>query len=126
MNRELNRLIWKDRAKTIAAVIGVLLAVIAFFMLIFSLMFPVSLRDTEKVEGVVIHHSKHQSNMGPGAVILRIRLVDGQEVSVTTKRKRTPKIGDRIQLSQHKNIWGHSFYMISRVLRASSAKTAIE
>lgn len=122
MNRELNRLIWKERAKTITAATGVLIAVIAVVMLVLSLVYPVSQNGTENVEGVVVHYTKHQSNKGPGSTILRIRLVDGKEISVTTKREHIPNIGDNIQLSEHRNMWGHIIYRLTVNLSTTNTK----
>ncbi|WP_420336080.1 hypothetical protein [Roseibium sp.] len=115
VNRKLNRLMWMERARTalIIAVVGIPLAIgISMIMVSQS---GVNNRDGEPVIGVLLHHSSDYRDDGSIRATLRVELEDGEEVTVRTRNKGYPAVGEKIVLMKRLRENGRAFYYLPLV-----------
>ncbi|WP_306140738.1 hypothetical protein [Roseibium sp. MMSF_3412] len=115
VNRKLNRLMWFERARTalLVAIVGIPLAIgISMIMVSQS---GVNNQDGEPVTGVLLHHSSDYRDDGSIRTTLRVRLADGTEVTVRTRNKGFPAVGEEIVLMKRLRENGRAFYYLPLV-----------
>lgn len=112
VNKKLDRLMWMERVRTalLIAVIGIPLAIgISVVMVSQS---GVSNHGGEPVAGVLLHHSSDTRDDGSIRTTLRVRLEDGNEVTVRTRNKGFPAVGGEIVLMKRLRENGRAFYYL--------------
>lgn len=118
VNRKLNRLMWMERARIalIIAVVGIPLAVGISMLMVWQS--GVNNHDGEPVTGVLLHHSSDYRDDGSIRTTLRVRLEDGNEVTVRTRNKGLPAVGEDIVLMKRLRENGRAFYYLPLVSTA--------
>ncbi|MEM8702158.1 MAG: hypothetical protein AAGF82_10065 [Pseudomonadota bacterium] len=115
VNRKLNRLMWMERVRTalVIALVGIPLAIgISVIMVSQS---GVNNQDGEPIAGVLLRHSSDDRDDGSIRTTLRVRLKDGEEVTVRTRNKGFPAVGEEIVLMKRLHENGRAFYYLPLV-----------
>ena len=115
VNRKLNRLMWMERARTalIVAVVGIPLAIGISALLVSQS--GVNNQGGEPIAGVLLHHSSEHRDDGSIRTTLRVRLEDGEEVTVRTRNRGFPSVGEEIVLMKRLRESGRAFYYLPLV-----------
>lgn len=115
VNRNLNRLMWMERVRTalLIAVIGIPLAIgLSVIMVSQS---GVGNHGGEPITGVLLHHSSDYRDDGSIRTSLRVQLEDGKEVTVRTRNKGFPAVGEEIVLMKRLRENRRAFYYLPLV-----------
>lgn len=111
---------WMERARTalIIAVVGIPLAIgISVIMISQS---GVNTHDGEPVTGVLLHHSIDYRDDGSIRTTLRVGLAGGEEVTVRTRNRGFPPVGEEIVLMKRLRENGRAFYYLPLVNTAEN------
>lgn len=102
--QKLERALWVDRLKKVGIGLGVLMLIgLAFAYQNFDL-----IEERKQVSGVIesIDPLISKSANASDAWTVGVRLDDGQHVRVIEMKTRDPKIGERIQIVEHRHATG--------------------
>jgi hypothetical protein len=113
--RQLNALVWRDRARRVAPVIAV--AVGATALLTFFLVRQVekadSTLDVKTHQATVVHIKK--SGNGRAAAIVEVRLDDGRDVEAFSALRVDPATGAHVVVNEARHASGRMTYDIARM-----------
>jgi hypothetical protein len=112
VNKKLDRLMWIERVRSVllVVIIGVPLAIV--FSVIMVSQSGVNNHGGESITGVLLHHSSDYSDDGSIRTTLRVQLEDGNEVTVRTRNKGFPAVGQEIVLKKRQGQSGRVFYYL--------------
>lgn len=112
VNKKLDRLMWIVRVRSVllVVIIGVPLAIV--FSVIMVSQSGVNNQGGESITGVLLHDSSDYSDDGSIRTTLRVQLEDGSEVTVRTRNKGIPAVGQEIVLKKRQGQSGRVFYYL--------------
>jgi hypothetical protein len=113
--RQLNALVWRDRARRVLPLVAAAVAVAAVltFFLVRQVERADKTTDVHIRQATVVHIKK--SGNGRAAAIVEIRLDDGREAEAFSALRIDPQVGTHVVVSEARHASGRLTYDIARV-----------
>lgn len=109
---KLNRLLWRQRLRSIIPAVLLAAAVLALFLMLF---YDMSASEKTMTQATVQSWSRAQTEEGSGAYLIWVDLEDGTKVMITAGRNgRAPVNGENIQVVKTKTRLGRISYRWKR------------
>jgi hypothetical protein len=113
--RQLNALVWRDRARRWIRLVAVVVGAIALltFFLVRQVEHADRTLDVKTHEAVVVHVKK--SGNGRAAGIVEVRLDDGRDVDAFSMLRLDPAAGSHVIINEARHASGRMTYDIARL-----------
>jgi hypothetical protein len=101
--KKLNRMLWIEYAKKAGIGLSIAAAITAAFMLESLDLMVTNSNVSGTIERIEPYVAKHSA---ANAVTIAIKLDDGRRIIVIEETSRHPRIGDRVEIAEHRHATG--------------------